>query len=715
MTKFILNIERLYLKIILCLLSTVFNNMILSMNCNLICPNNFKIKIGSDLYKIISRDDSGEYTSYLVDADGNEIVDKSYFSSLPSEIKLIIVKKLIEYIIDNNTENFLPLINNFIKSISRLNTGTRNFIENFKLDLIKFIKNYSKWYICTQKLKVALEHFSYKPDLIVSLIADGAAINTRNSIGENALMIALRHNDEQLAQMILEYKPDINVKDKYNRSPLIIASKKKYWDVVRMLIAQGADVHHQDYKGNNALNYVLKAGNLSIRELLLLNNVQHNVDSIFTEVRLGNSELIKKLLDQGLDVNLQNNLQDTLLMQAIKSDSKEIFNLLLKAGADINIKNNRTKTAFYIALETSDRFEYVKTLLKSGIDVNSPIDSFGRTPLMIAIERNDEDLINLLLRHKDIDIDIVDNDGRSALVYTLNTNMSFTVKLKIVNLLLGKKPNLNIQDIWGQSLLFTVINNRGYLPIIKSLLDYMADINVRDEFGVPLLIRAVNHKDIELVKLLLTYNRLDVNATDNNGETALMHAYKADYCPSNLSDQEKKIIKLLLNRSPNLNVQDNQGCTLLIKNFNSNLIDLILKQESIDVNIQDNQGQTALMHACILSDLKAIKKLLRHKDINIYIKDKSGKTAFDYLKSNLKKWTLSTLSSIKDDVKFRFSNLNKKQQTLIGVSLFLIGSTVYTIKKRRNNKTRNKQVKSKSETNSQSLKNSPQSNFSGKS
>ena len=115
-----------------------------------------------------------------------------------------------------------------------------------------------------------------------------------------------------------------------------------------------------------------------------------------------------------------------------------------------------------------------------------------------------------------------------------------------------------------------------------------------------------------------------------------------------------------------------------------------------------------------MSDLKAIKKLFLYKDINIYIKDKSGKTAFDYLKSNLKKWTLSTLSSIKDDVKCRFSNLNKKQQqALIGGSLFLIGSTVYIIKKRKNNKTRDKQVKSK--TNCQYLKNSTQSNFSGKS
>lgn len=708
MTKFILNAGRLYLKIISCLLFIAFNNTILSMQSKVICSNNFRIKIGEDLYKIVSMQDSGEYTSYLVDADGNEIIDKSYFSSLPSEIKLIIIKKAIEYIIDNNIGNLLPTISNFIKHISCLNRNTYNFIKCFELDLIKFTKDYLKWRVCTRKLKVALENIIYQPDLIVSLIADGAAINTRNSVGENALMVALKRNDKQLAEIILKYKPNVNIKDKYNRSPLMIASKKKYLYIVKMLIAQGADVHHQDFKGNTALNYALKANNLPIREFLLLNGLQYNTSSIFTEVTLGNTELIKKLLDQGLDVNLQNQLKDTLLMQAIKNDSRDIFDLLLKSNADINIKNNRGKTAFYIALETFDRFEYVKTLLKLGININSALDNSGRTPLMIAIERNDEDLIKLLLRHKDIDIDVIDNNGKSALVYTLNANMSFAVKLKIVNLLLGKKPNLNIQDIWEQSLLFLAISNRGYLPIIKALLDYMADINVRDEFGIPLLIRAVNHKDIELIKLLLTYNRLDVNATDNNGETALMHAYK--------TDQEKEIIKLLLNRNSNINAQDNQGRTLLIKNFNSNLIDLILKQENIDVNIQDDQGKTALMHACILSDLKAIKKLLRHKDINIYIKDKSGKTAFDYLKSNLKKWSLSTLSSIKDDVKCRFSNLNKKQQqALIGVSLFLIGSTVYTIKKRRNNKIRNKQVKSKSKTNCQSLKSSPQSNFSGKS
>ena len=62
-------------------------------------------------------------------------------------------------------------------------------------------------------------------------------------------------------------------------------------------------------------------------------------------VRANNFELVKKLIDEGVDVNYQDKYGNTALIYASRQGNKEICNLLINYGADINIQNKLGCTA----------------------------------------------------------------------------------------------------------------------------------------------------------------------------------------------------------------------------------------------------------------------------------------------------------------------------------------------------------------------------------
>ena len=62
-------------------------------------------------------------------------------------------------------------------------------------------------------------------------------------------------------------------------------------------------------------------------------------------VSAGDVELIKRLIQQGADVNAVNNGQDTALHLTSQSDDVNILRILIEAGADLNAVNKYDYTA----------------------------------------------------------------------------------------------------------------------------------------------------------------------------------------------------------------------------------------------------------------------------------------------------------------------------------------------------------------------------------
>jgi len=148
---------------------------------------------------------------------------------------------------------------------------------------------------------------------------------------------AAKRGSSSKIREIIKNGVDINMQDGEQKTALMYASLYKFLMVVDILIKAGADVNLQDFNKRSAL------------------------------FMASTPSIINKLLDAGIDVNIQNNEGDTAIMEFIKYWSHwspfEMILLLrkfLEKGLDVYIENNEHLT-FYGILKDYQEKEKIKS------------------------------------------------------------------------------------------------------------------------------------------------------------------------------------------------------------------------------------------------------------------------------------------------------------------------------------------------------------------
>jgi ankyrin repeat protein len=135
--------------------------------------------------------------------------------------------------------------------------------------------------------------------------------------------------------------------------------------------------------------------------------------ALMVSAQAGDSELCFELLNAGADVNLSNENGGTPLMHAAVGGNLEIVELMLARGAAVNDQAVNGWSA--ITLATAKGFSaIVETLLSAGANPNLT-DIFGWSPLMHAVEQNRAELVTILLAQGELEINVRNNDGVTAL------------------------------------------------------------------------------------------------------------------------------------------------------------------------------------------------------------------------------------------------------------------------------------------------------------
>uniref|UniRef100_A0A914D403 Uncharacterized protein n=1 Tax=Acrobeloides nanus TaxID=290746 RepID=A0A914D403_9BILA len=228
-------------------------------------------------------------------------------------------------------------------------------------------------------------------DMVRLLLENGENPNAIDTNDQIALHLAAsdRSDKTEFVELLLKHQADIELKDKYGRTSLMIAASSQNINIVLYLLGQGADPNRKDKIDKTALHYAAS-------------NLYDN--TLFAEL----------LLKHGADIEIQDKDGWTSLMEAVLYKRISIVRYLLEQGSDPNRKDNRDKTALHhAALNLKDNKLIVELLLKHGADINIQ-DKDGWTSLMRAVSINNINIVRYLLE-QDADPDKINANGNTAL------------------------------------------------------------------------------------------------------------------------------------------------------------------------------------------------------------------------------------------------------------------------------------------------------------
>jgi ankyrin repeat protein len=222
----------------------------------------------------------------------------------------------------------------------------------------------------------------------------------------SVLDIAVRANNVELVQALLDHKDDANSRTADGFPLLITAAERAKPEIVNILLQHGAQVNARDVDGGTPLLGAvtegrwpvgpLRTGRMEIVNLLLAKGAKINLRDHFGETVLyyavvnahetGDFTVVKGLLKAGADPHLGDSSGDTPLIWTAQANAADLTELLLRSGAKVDARNRYGRTALmtWATSFPSSSTETGEILLKYGANVNAR-DRFRRTVLDQAL------------------------------------------------------------------------------------------------------------------------------------------------------------------------------------------------------------------------------------------------------------------------------------------------------------------------------------------
>lgn len=127
-------------------------------------------------------------------------------------------------------------------------------------------------------------------------------------------------------------------------------------------------------------------------------DTEFGVSPLKIAASIGDIEIVRKLIKAGAIINIKDNTGVTPLHSAAEKGHKEVINILIDNGADVNAKDKvHGVTPLHVAI-FNGRNEVLELLILKGSDVNLATKA-GETPLLLALNRGDSEVIKLLRKH----------------------------------------------------------------------------------------------------------------------------------------------------------------------------------------------------------------------------------------------------------------------------------------------------------------------------
>ena len=236
-------------------------------------------------------------------------------------------------------------------------------------------------------------------EIINTFISERASLNIRDANGNTALHVAVMKGNIDAMSTLLEKRAKVTITNKYGDTPLHIAVNGGVFDAIEVLVKymgkEGTDIVNNS--GKTALQIAVHAENSDMVKALLdagvkpnrslnsyvANNGHENIVWLFTE-----AEKKEQLLRAAAR-------SDTAMLYEAIAGLEELYaNDILGFMVALDSRDNCGSSALHKAVYNNN-FEMVEMLIKKGASVGA-ININRLTPLNIAINNNNIDIINLL-------------------------------------------------------------------------------------------------------------------------------------------------------------------------------------------------------------------------------------------------------------------------------------------------------------------------------
>jgi ankyrin repeat protein len=239
-----------------------------------------------------------------------------------------------------------------------------------------------------------------RTEVVSVLLEYGADVNHRSERGVTALHYAAGYGRTSLVNTLLIHGAQIDAQDEEEETPLIRAASGRHGPTIEVLVAAGASRELENKCGKTAWHLALQTGAPVAHDLLQPAHVDPNlalISRLIGAVAQKDAATVREFLAAGADPNLHRQGCRSPLIYAVELGQTEIVRILLEHEADVNARGPWGRTALIEAAASCDEhLEIVQLLLEHGADVNLA-DNYGHTSLIEALMHGHKAIVQMLL------------------------------------------------------------------------------------------------------------------------------------------------------------------------------------------------------------------------------------------------------------------------------------------------------------------------------